>query len=89
MQFQRNTRLPGVSAFIVINAIGHMIPVKVLTDGYFSLRGNGNGKNVIALELQHQSASSDKGGGRRHNHGMVETGEGRRVAIVNPDDGCP
>ena len=89
MQFQRNARLPGASAFIVINAIGHTIPVKVLTDRYFSLRSNGNGKNVIALELQHQAASSAKGGGRRHNHVMIETDEGRRVAIVIPGDGCP
>jgi hypothetical protein len=89
MQFQWNTRLPGASAFIVINAIDHTIPVKVLTDGYFSLRGNGNEKNLIALELQGQAASSAKGGGRRHNHGMIETDEGRRVAIVIPDDECP
>ncbi|MCB2169965.1 MAG: hypothetical protein KQI78_20070 [Deltaproteobacteria bacterium] len=77
------------NAFIVINAINHTIPVKVLTDGSFSLRENGNGKDLIALGLQNQAASSTKGGGLRHNHVMIETDEGRRVEIAIPGDGCP
>ena len=89
MQFQWNTGLTVANAFIVIDAMDHTIPVKVLTDGYFSLRENGNGKNSIALELQTQAASSTKGGSLRHNHVMIETDEGRRVEIAIPDDGCP
>jgi hypothetical protein len=46
MQFQWNTGLTVANAFIVINAIDPAIPVKVLTDGYFSLRGNGNDKKI-------------------------------------------
>jgi hypothetical protein len=56
MQFQWNTALTVANAFIVINAMDPTIPVKVLTDGSFSLRENGNGKDLIALGLQNSSS---------------------------------
>jgi hypothetical protein len=46
MQFQWNTGLPDASASTLINAIVRATPVKLLTDGNFSLRENGNDKKI-------------------------------------------
>jgi hypothetical protein len=45
--------------------ITHVIPVKVLTDGFFSLHEKVTTKNFIAPESQNQTASSTKDGGLR------------------------